>query len=267
MRYAVNRLSKAETHKTNLEIEKLVSDKGTDPTVYLESELDFISLYSGSGGLAKDDDDASSTGLLYEFFTPIEVAEKMWAIIYAYLGTESKQPLKVLEPTVGTGRLLHHAPKNAELFAFEINPFTTKLTSILYPNITIKNASFESNFYKGNKPQDKPNEGNFDVVIMNPPYGEFKSYYGAGERKLSKAKNWNDYFIYRTLDVLKPGGIVVALIGAEAAQGGNLLLDRQINETKKMIFKKGQLVEAFKLPIKLFNQSNCSTEIVAFLKR
>ena len=85
---------------------------------------------------------------------------------------------------------------------------------ILYPEFDIRNESFETMFF-----EDKMHVGltklpyQFDLVIGNPPYRDYVSEYAPlGEKEATKAFTFDQYFLIRGIDVLKPGGILIFII-------------------------------------------------------
>ena len=68
----------SKAYALNREIEKMIDQKGLNPKNYNSSEKAFIAQYSGMGGL--DDKGAEGSGILYEYYTPSVITEKMWAL-------------------------------------------------------------------------------------------------------------------------------------------------------------------------------------------
>lgn len=276
-----------EQFEVNKRIEELVASKGDKRESYTLDELALIGLYGGSGGLA--DQGAKGKGILYEFYTPKEVAEAMWGLILRYLGDLRKDGICLLEPAIGTGNLIANAPPDTyRIDGFEINPVTSVITSLLFPSqaptknkpkgleVNIYNKSFESLFYSDIERYpitSREPEPVYNVVIGNPPYGTPNSMYqGLGEKKRTgNPTNWNDYFIHRSLDLTVSGGIVCLLVGGEQKSGARLFLERPAStdkgNTKIQIAERAELVDAYRLPIKTFERSECGTEIVVFRKR
>ena len=66
---------------------------------------------------------------------------------------------------------------------------------------------------------------------------------------------------------MQKGGLLLYIVGAEQYRGGTLFLDSQLTKTKKAIFEKADLIDAYRLPNKLFERTGVSSEIVIFKKR
>jgi hypothetical protein len=261
----------ANPYEVNRAIEKLLDMKGTDRNDYTPDEIKFISYYSGYGGLEKYGtySDEELKGLLYEFFTPDEVVRKMWGLAYKY-GYGTIADNSVLEPSVGVGAFLRYAPEDVPVVANEINPVSAKICSILYPNAHIVLQPFEKNFIKANTSIKSKIDDlqKYSLVIGNPPYGRLKSkYIGMGEKDYSMAANFAEYFITRGLDLLHPGGLLIYIVGAEQMNGGTLFLDSPISKVKRIIFDKAELVDAYRLPVNIFERTGVSSEIIVFKKK
>lgn len=131
--------------------------------------------------------------------------------------------------------------------AFEINETTAKIAKIFHPEAEIHLRSFETEFIdeKGNK---KEFSEKYDLVIGNPPYGEHRGLYkGLGEEpKISK---YEDYFVKRSLDSLKPDGILAMVLPSGWLNRQNQL-------------KNAQLVEGFRLPSGVFAGTGIGTDII-----
>jgi type I restriction-modification system DNA methylase subunit len=255
-------------YEINIAIEKLVMSKND----FTPEEIVFISRYSGMGNL--QDYGAEGKGLFYEFYTPDELVQKMWALAYKYgygVATETNDN-SIFEPSVATGNFLRYAPKDVYIEANEISEVSAKICRILYPTANVKVQSFEQNFIdpKNNISIKSKIQSlrKFSLVIGNPPYGKMSSkYMGMGERQYTKASGWIQYFIFRGLDLLQPNGLLVYIVGAEQRSGGTLFLDSTNNYAKEEIFKRAELLDAYRLPTNLFETTGVSTEILVFRKK
>lgn len=257
-------------YEVNKAIERLLDQKG-DSDNYSSKELEFISYYSGYGGLEKFGEIGMERmkGLMYEFYTPDAVVKKMWALAYKY-GYGTIADNSVFEPSVGIGAFLKYAPKDVKLVVNEINEYSAKICEILYPNAKVELKYFEQNFLKSNLSIKSRTENleKYSLVIGNPPYGKLDSKYIAmGEDSFTKAGNFTEYFITRGLDLLVQGGLLIYIVGAEQYNGGSLFLDSGLSKVKEIIFDKADLLDAYRLPINIFERTGVSSEIVVFKKR
>ena len=88
-----------------------------------------------------------------------------------------------------------------------------------------------------------------------------------GEDKYTDADSWVEYFIFRGLDLLQKDGLLIYIVGAEQYNGGTMFLDSPLTKAKKAIFEKADLIDAYRLPNKVFERTKVSSEIVIFKKR
>lgn len=257
-----------DLNKAIEELITVIKNNSKNPEDYSGEEKIFIAQYSGMGGLIKEG--AEGKGILYEFYTPDDIIKRMYALAYKH-GFPSDG--NVAETACGTGRFFKYMPRSGAGIwtGWEINPVTATICRILYPQVDVRNESFETLFIKNNdtvrKNVDKKH-AIYDLVITNPPYGEYKSRYGGmGERDYTKAQTWVEYFIYRGLDILKPKGLLIMIIGTEVAVGGIPFLAKGTNNCKKAIAEKSELLEAYRLPNGVFERTDVLTDIIVLRKK
>ncbi len=262
----------------NREIKEFIENKTTS---YSLDDIKYIRRYTGAGGLGGSD----NSGLLYEFYTPYPIIEKMVGLANKY----SKTPIrKVLEPSCGIGRFLEYFdPENTEITAYEYNkdnPTGYRIAKVSFPNATISDQSFESMFYI-----DEENENNgkirtkrvrvypdpsYDLVIGNPPYGAWQgtSWDATGERRVFKGvKNYYEYFIIASLSVINPLGLLVFIIPQSFADNqraevfGALKQDgyRIIGDDKRI---GARMIDTYRMPRGAFDFTQESTDIVVLQK-
>jgi len=253
----------------NLAIRELIDQKGSDTNNYSVEEKEFISTYSGMGGLEKFG--ATGKGLLYEYYTPKDLIEKMWGLVYKH--RKDIEIKRVLEPSCGSGNFISLAPDNVELTGFDIDKYAISICNILFPQdrFDFQHKSFETIFFGQNNKsiRDKTKHlEQFDLVIGNPPYGTYSGRYaGMGEKKYTHATDFIDYFILRGLDVLKPNGLLVFVIGAMTSIGGKPFLDKKPNKIRQMIMEKADLVDAYRLGIGIFPTTQVDSDIIVLRKK
>lgn len=239
-------------HELNIAIEEFINNKEYEKYSELPAEIkDWLKKFAGAGGLEKQG--ATGKGLLSEYYTPKNIVNKMWELTAQYIDTNGA---KVLEPSVGIGRFLENAPENTTFNAFEINPVSAKITELLYPNATVNNNFFQEQFIKDGKPI-KNVTPEYDIVIGNPPYGEYRGRYkGLGEGK--NHKQLESYFIDRGLDTLKENGIMTVIVPSSFLKN---------NDNKLGIANKGELLDAYRLPNNTFDTTSIGTDILVFRKK
>ena len=230
-------------------------------------EMKFLEKYSGYGGLQAITKKLSvrEKGIMTEYYTPDPLIQTMWGLAYKH-GFEDGGT--ILENSVGIGKFLKYAPENSDIEAFEINKYSYYICKILYPDVDIRNIAYEENFVNDTKMSVKGNvEEEFDLIIGNPPYGKFESTHSSTEKKYTKANNLTEYFITRSLDQLKSGGLLVYVIGASIENGGIPFLDSVKNECKIGIEKKADLVCAYRLGNRIFEGTGVLADIIVFKKK
>jgi type I restriction-modification system DNA methylase subunit len=138
----------------------------------------------------------------------------------------------------------------------------------LYPDVDIRNIPYEKNFVdESNTSVQGDVTEKYDLVIGNPPYGDFNSLYSHTEKQYTKAQNLTEYFITRALDELKKGGLLVYVIGTSIENGGTPFLDSKLTECKKRIAIKAELIDAYRLGNNIFEGTNVLADIVIFKKK
>jgi len=250
----------ANRYELNRAIESLLDSKET----FTSDEKVFMAKYSGYGGLAEFG--AKGEGLFHEYYTPDEIVKKMWALAYkhGYKGGN------FIESSCGTGRFIKYSPDASLCTAYEINPYSAKITKILYPEADVIVERFEKLFIKQNSSIKNKTYGmdNYELNIGNPPYGELNGkYFGMGEGDYSKAANLVEYFIFRGLDLIEKGGLLIMIVGAEVKNGGRLFLDTSETKCKKMIAEKGELIDAYRMPSGIFVDTKVTSEILVIRKK
>ena len=242
-------------HQLNKSIEKFIENKEYEQYEELPEEIKtWLKKFTGAGGLEKQG--AEGKGLLSEYYTPDNVVKKMWELTAQYINTDGA---RVLEPSVGIGRFLEHAPENTNFDVVEMNPISAKITELLYPNANVKVGQFQEKFIKDNKPV-KSVEPEYDIVIGNPPYGEYSGLYkGMGEGK--GHIRLEAYFIERGLDTLKENGVMTFIVPS------SFLDSKATSSWKQSIAKKGELLEAYRLPEKTFDTTSVGTDIIVIRKK
>lgn len=227
------------------EIEDLVNRKDS----FTDAEKEILKQYEGSGGQK----DGSGRGVLDEYYTPQAIVDKMWELTSSAINIPVNN---VLEPSAGVGRFFEGAT-GARIDAFEINPVSAKIAQTLYPQANVVNGSFESLFVdeKGKK---KDYVQKYEVVIGNPPYGAHRGKYkGLGEE--TKISRYEEYFIKRSLDLTKEGGVVAMIIPSGFLRSG-------MGYAKSQIAIRGDIVTAYRMPNGSFGTTDVGTDILIIKK-
>jgi len=159
----------------------------------------------------------------------------------------------IIDPGCGIGNfqgLLPESMKGSKVFGIEIDPITGRIAQQLYQKNSIAIQGYENT--------DLP-DSFFDLAIGNVPFGG----YGVADRKYDKHKFLiHDYFFAKTLDKVRPGGIV-AFITSKGT------MDKQNPEVRKYIAQRADLLGAIRLPNNAF-KDNAGTEVttdIIFLQK
>ena len=236
----------------NRKIEQFLSDKTERKESFSIEDLAYVNQFTGYGGMAQYG--AEGKGLLSEYFTPIEIIEKMVGLAYkhGYAGGA------VLEPSCGIGRFLHYFAPTTRVNAFEINETSCRIAQVNFPTFNIRHAYFNELFIERNG-KSKAVTPTYKLVIGNPPYGDFTGKLTSKERKNTGATRYEDYFILRGLDLLQKGGLLVYIVPSS-------FLDGKENAVKKQVEVRAELLEAYRLPKGIFRQTDIQTDIIVLRK-
>lgn len=236
-------------HRT-LEILKAGGPQSADQRLTLEK-------YEGRGsmtGTGKIDE-----GLVHQFYTPYIVTKKMYdlAAFYGFRGGD------ICEPSCGTGRFFKFAPAGSRFTGFDLDETNFEIAKALYPQATLYKQEFETafleqpNFTRAAKKSWLPE---MDLVIGNPPYGDYEGYYKTYMPKVYK--RFEFLFIRLGLQVLKPGGLLVYIISQNLMNNGALY-----NNMKKDILNIGTFVDAVRCPNGIFTSTDVGTDIIIFRRK
>ncbi|OPC03212.1 restriction endonuclease subunit R [Elizabethkingia meningoseptica] len=220
------------------------------PNITITNDLKNICNQFKSGGTKKE-----GRGILDEYYTDHKIVQAVGNLIKDHF--RDNKELSVLEPSIGLGNFVY-ATENfgikSEVTGFEINETTAKIAKLFHPEADINLRSFETEFIdeKGNKTGAEEYSEKYDLIIGNPPYGEHRGLYkGLGEEpKISK---YEDYFVKRGIDSLKPEGILAMVLPST-----------WLNRQKKL--SGAELINAYRLPSGAFAGTGIGTDIIILKK-
>jgi len=257
-----------QQQQLNEQITELVKSKVASGGNWSLDEIRFIQQYTGDGGMKIE----NSRGILYEYYTPKAICSRMVQLAYdhGFVGGN------VLEPAVGIGRFLQYLdPSNCYVDAYEfadrddktgkLNDTSFQICKATYPWANIKNIEFESIFYAGNERVGHAAE--YDLVIGNPPYGEFLGNYSGKRRERRdalgfKSGTYDQYFMWAGIQLLNPGGLLIFIVPSAFLSN-----DASYNKFKNKLYKQADLIDAYRMPQRLFDFTGIGTDIVVFKKR
>ena len=223
-----------------------------------------LSKYVGWGGIPEAFDERAGSwqtefGMLKNILTPEEYASARESTLTAFYTppTVIKAVYKVmkqlgfregniLEPSCGIGHFIGMLPeemKESKIYGVELDTISAGIAQQLYQKTSIAAQGFEET----NLP-----DSFFDAVVGNVPFGDFK----VPDKRYDKHKFLvHDYFFAKSLDKLRPGG-VMALITSKGT------MDKENSAVRKYIAQRADLLGAIRLPNNTF-KGNAGTEVVS----
>ncbi len=200
--------------------------------------------------LTEEEYTAARGSVLNAFYTPKEVIEGM----YKALERMGFSGGNVLEPALGTGNFFGAFPQQwqqgSNIAGIELDSITGRIAKLLYPNASIKVQGYESVTISDNS---------YDLVISNVPFGDYRVF---DPRYNNLKLNIHDYFFAKSVDVVKPGG-VIAFITSKGT------LDKKDNSFRKYLGNKVDFLGAIRLPDTTFKKT-ANTEVttdIIFLRK
>ena len=152
----------------------------------------------------------------------------------------------LLEPSMGIGNFFGMLPKtmrDSHLYGVELDSLTGRIARLLYPKANITVDGYEKTAF--------PNDF-FDAAVGNVPFGQYK----VAEKKYDKYNFLiHDYFFGKTLDQVRPGG-VIAFITSKGT------MDKENPKVRKYIAQRAELLGAVRLPNTAF-KANAGTEVTS----
>ena len=179
---------------------------------------------------------------LTAFYTPPEVI----TAIYKSMEQMGFKEGNLLEPSCGIGNFIGMLPdtmQGSKIYGVELDTISAGIAQQLYQKTTIAAQGFEET----NLP-----DSFFDGVVGNVPFGDFK----VSDKRYDKHKFLiHDYFFAKSLDKLRPGG-VMALVTSKGT------MDKETLAVRKYIAQRAELLGAIRLPNNTF-KGNAGTEVVS----
>ena len=260
----VEEVNKKERFHRNYAAIKVLKDCRSENRFATPDEQKILSRYVGWGGIPEAFDERAGAwhteyamlkniltpeeyasareSTLTAFYTPPEVS----TAIYKVLEQMGFQEGNLLEPSCGIGNFIGMLPKsmeNAKVYGVELDTVSAGIAQQLYQKSSIAAQGFE----EVNVP-----DSFFDGVIGNVPFGDFK----VSDKRYDKYNFLiHDYFFAKSLDKLRPGG-VMALVTSKGT------MDKENSNVRKYIAQRAELLGAIRLPNDTF-KGNAGTEVVS----
>lgn len=188
---------------------------------------------------------------LTAYYTPIEVARAVWD----YLAMAGFSAGNVLDPAAGTGRFADAMPEGmaglASITMVEPDPVSALIAQHAHPGMAVQCKGYEATTLA---------DDSFDVAVTNVPFGQFSVY---DRRHAGEGMLVHDYFFAKSLDHVRPGGLV-AFITASGT------LDKKSSSARRELAARAELVCAARLPDSTFRASAGTTvtsDVVVLRKR
>ena len=250
--------------KANMEAIRLLKELEQDQRLATPEEQEVLSRYVGWGGipqafeernsawaeeytqlkgiLTPEEYSAARASTLNAFYTSPTVIKAM----YEALGNMGLKQGNILEPSCGVGNFMGLLPESmsaANMYGVELDPVSGQIAKQLYQKNRIAVQGFEETSYP---------DSFFDCVIGNVPFGAYQ----VSDRKYDRYHFMiHDYFIAKSLNMVRPGGVVAVVTSSGT-------MDKQNPEVRQYFANRADLLGAIRLPNNAF-QRNANTSVVA----
>ena len=253
-----------EKFQRNVEAIRTLETIESEKRPATNEEQEVLSKYVGWGGLADAFDETKSAWakeyaelktLLSEeeyisarestlnahYTSPVIIQE-----IYRTLQRIGFTKGNLLEPSMGIGNFFGMLPetmRESHLYGVELDSLTGRIARLLYPKANITVDGYEKTTF--------PNDF-FDAAVGNVPFGQYK----VADKKYDKFNFLiHDYFFGKTLDQVRPGG-VIAFVTSKGT------MDKENPKVRKYIAQRAELLGAVRLPNTAF-KANAGTEVTS----
>ena len=250
----------SERYQNNIAAIRLLKQLEREDRLAAPEEQEVLARYVGWGGLADcfderhsrylelknlltpEEYEAARESTLTAFYTPPVVIRSMYQAL-EQMGFETGN---ILEPSCGTGNFLGMIPErmsSSKRYGIELDEISGRIAQQLYQTASVTISGYEKT--------DLP-DSFFDVAIGNIPFGNFK----VADRRYNKHNFLiHDYFFSKTLDKVRPGGIV-AFVTSKGT------MDKENPAVRKYIAQRADLLGAIRLPNNTFKGA-AGTEVTS----
>ena len=257
---ALGAASPSQRYANNVAAIRLLKQVEAENRLATAEEQEVLSRYVGWGGLADCFDPkhsryeelksllseteyaAARESTLTAFYTPPVVIRS----IYAALGQMGFRQGNVLEPACGIGHFLGMLPEGmaeSKVYGVELDDVSGRIARQLYPRSSISVRGYEKMDFPDNF---------FDVAVGNVPFGQFK----VQDRRYDRLNlSIHEYFFAKTLDKVRPGGVVAFVTSSYT-------MDKRTSNVRKYIAQRAELLGAIRLPNDTFKAA-AGTEVVS----
>ncbi len=250
----------SEKYATNIAAIRTLKQVESERRLATPEEQEILSRYVGWGGLAdcfeekhskynelkslltNDEYEQARASVLTSHYTPPVVIKAM----YKAMENMGFQKGNILEPSCGIGNFMGLMPESisdSKIYGIEIDSITGRIAQQLYQKNSVAIQGYEDSTLP---------DSFFDVAIGNVPFGNYKVL----EKKYDKHNFLiHDFFFAKTLDKVRPGGIVAFITSSGT-------MDKQNSKVRKYIAQRADLIGAIRLPNDTFKK-NAGTEVTA----
>ena len=251
-------------YKANMEAIHLLQTLEQEERLATPEEQEILSRYVGWGGipqafeennsswtneylelkntLSPEEYSAARASTLNAFYTSPTVIRSM----YEALENIGLKQGNILEPSCGVGNFMGLIPESmgkANMYGVELDPVSGRIAKQLYQKNKIAVQGFEETSYP---------DSFFDCVIGNVPFGAYQ----VSDRRYDRHHFMiHDYFIAKSLDLVRPGGVVAVVTSSGT-------MDKQNPAVRQYIANRAELLGAIRLPNNAF-QRNANTSVVS----
>ena len=251
-------------YKANMEAIHLLQTLEKEERLATPEEQEILSRYVGWGGipqafeesnsswaneylelkntLSPEEYSAARASTLNAFYTSPTVIRSM----YEVLENMGLKQGNILEPSCGVGNFMGLIPESmgkANMYGVELDPVSGRIAKQLYQKNKIAVQGFEETSYP---------DSFFDCVIGNVPFGAYQ----VSDRRYDRHHFMiHDYFIAKSLDLVRPGGVVAVVTSSGT-------MDKQNPAVRQYIANRAELLGAIRLPNNAF-QRNANTSVVS----
>ena len=262
--HEIQDVNKKERFHRNYAAIKVLKDCQSENRFATPEEQMILSRYYGWGGIPEAFDERADTwrteyAMLKNILTPDEYAsarkstltafytpQPVISAIYKVMENLGFKQGNILEPCCAIGNFIGMLPesmKDSKVYGIEIDNISAGIAQQLYQSSSVMNAPFE----KAELP-----DSFFDAVVGNVPFGD----YSLADKRYDKYHFLiHDYFFAKSLDKLRPGG-VMCLVTSKGT------MDKESTEVRRYIAQRAELLGAIRLPDNTF-KSNAGTEVTS----
>ncbi|WP_051289975.1 class I SAM-dependent methyltransferase [Paenibacillus massiliensis] len=203
--------------------------------------------------LNEDEYAAARNSTITAFYTEQSLIQTIHATLQRFGLTDSGTGRRLLEPSMGSGNFFSVLPpewEHAELHGVELDSLTGRISQQLYPKANIHIQGFETIDWR---------DQHFDAIFSNVPFHNIRIH----DRRYSSSHYIHDYFFIRSLDLLKPGGMLAFIVSKGT-------MDKQDSSVRQILAQKAELIGMVRLPNTTFQSlagATVTTDIVFLQKR